>query len=116
MRAVLRQPGGTAYKQMYSTSRWQRVRRRQLEKEPLCAYCLRQGYTVAANVCDHVKGHPSGETEEQFWEGPFQSLCKACHNGAKQVLERRGRLAGGDEYGWPIDPDHEWNRKSTTHP
>ena len=33
--------------------------------------------------------------EERFWAGPFQTLCKPCHDGAKQRSERSGRRASG---------------------
>ena len=105
----VRQRGGSAYGQLYRTARWQRLRKAQLEKEPLCGYCAAQGYAVVATVCDHIDGHPSGETEEKFWSGPFQSLCQGCHNGAKQEQERRGSLRGGDINGMPIDRNHHWN-------
>jgi hypothetical protein len=39
----------------------------------------------------------------------LQSLCKKCHDNAKQVLERSGHMVGGDDKGNPIDPHHHWN-------
>ena len=105
----IRQRGGTAFVYLYRAARWQRLRKAQLESEPLCVYCMAQGYAVLATVCDHIKGHPSGETEQQFWSGPFQSLCQRCHNGAKQELEQRGTLRGGDVSGMPLDRNHHWN-------
>ena len=104
-----RQGGGSAFSHLYPTARWQRLRKAQLEKEPLCAYCMAQGDAVVATVCDHIDGHPNGETEETFWSGPFQSLCQRCHSGAKQEQERRGSLRGGDVNGMPIDRNHHWN-------
>ena len=104
-----RQRGGSAFGHLYRTARWQRLRKAQLENAPLCAFCLAQGYAVPATVCDHVDGHPLGETEEMFWSGPFQSLCQRCHNGAKQEQEWRGSLRGGDEAGMPLDRNHHWN-------
>lgn len=105
----LRQAGGSAYAHLYRTARWQRIRRQQLQAEPLCRYCTDQGRVTAATVCDHINGHPEGETEDMFWRGPFQSLCKPCHEGAKAELERRGTIRGGRLDGWPLDPNHPWN-------
>ena len=82
MSSRVRQRVGSAFGHLYRTTRWQRLRKAQLENE-LCAFCLTQGYAVPATVCDHVDGHRLGETEEMFWSGPFQSLCQRYHNGAK---------------------------------
>nr|WP_245581848.1 hypothetical protein [Phyllobacterium phragmitis] len=38
-------------------------------------------------VCDHVTPHRGDE--ELFWSGPFQTLCKPCHDRDKQRMERR---------------------------
>ena len=55
---------------------------------------------VAASVCDHV--HPHRGDEVKFWAGPFQSLCKPCHDSDKQRQENGGpaRVAIGAD-GWP---------------
>ena len=37
-------------------------------------------------ICDHVTPH--GCNEAKFWSGPFQTLCKTCHDGVKQREER----------------------------
>jgi hypothetical protein len=86
---------------LYSTARWQRLRKGQLQAEPLCRYCLHTGRVEPATVCDHVNGHPAGETTEQFWAGPFQSLCRRCHDGTKRSQEATGRLRGSDVHGNP---------------
>lgn len=103
-RTEQRQRGGTAFAHLYGTARWQRVRARQLASEPLCAYCDRRGKVTAATVCDHVNGHPAGETEEMFWTGPFRSLCASCHSGTKALEERGKREKGCNVDGWPLAP------------
>ncbi len=60
-----------------------------LRENPLCAYCLREGVTEAATICDHIKPHRGDET--LFWSGPFQSLCKTHHDSTKQREEHAGR-------------------------
>lgn len=82
----------------YKTGRWQRIRRRQLETEPVCRMCLPQ--PVLATVCDHIEPHRGDP--QKFWRGPFQSLCAPHHNSAKQSEEKGGRpkpKIGLD--GWP---------------
>lgn len=95
------------YRHLYSRARWQRIRKAQLAREPLCRYCGLLGQVTAATVCDHVNGHPATETEEQFWSGPFQSLCRPCHDGAKRSQEARGYLRGCDKAGKPFGRD-DW--------
>jgi 5-methylcytosine-specific restriction endonuclease McrA len=40
-------------------------------------------------VCDHVEPH-RGDAR-RFWAGPFQTLCKPCHDSAKQAAEQAMR-------------------------
>jgi hypothetical protein len=64
--------------------------------------CKEQGRVTAATVCDHIDKH-SKLTIEGFFAGPFQSLCKAHHDSAKQSEERTGIVkptVGVD--GWPV--------------
>ena len=91
---------------LYKTPRWRSIRRQQLRLQPLCKLCADRGLIVAAEVCDHVTPHKGDEL--LFFNGPFQSLCASCHNGAKQSLERTGRLRGVDDQGNPVDPEHHW--------
>ena len=73
----------------YKTSRWQKLRFHQLQAEPFCAFHLKRDEVVSASICDHVERH--GGDEDKFWDGPFQSLCKTCHDSEKQSQERRRR-------------------------
>lgn len=73
-------------RRLYWTARWRKVAKAQLAEHPLCIMCESEGSIVAATVCDHVVPH-RGDVE-RFWSGPFQSLCKQHHDGAKQREER----------------------------
>lgn len=90
------------WRHLYDTARWKRIRKAQLQAEPLCRMCAEQGKVTAATVCDHVKPHKGDE--ELFYGGPFQSLCKPHHDGAKQAEEASGLVRGCDDDGWPLDP------------
>lgn len=93
----------------YKSQEWQRKRRYQLNKYPLCNYHLQKGETVAATVADHVTPHRGNK--ELFFNGELQSLCKSCHDSIKQGEETRGyRLDVGLD-GWPIDNKHPANRE-----
>ena len=81
------------WRRFYKTARWQGVRLTQLAAEPLCAFCKATGKIVEAEIVDHVLPHRGDEVK--FFAGPFQSLCKRCHDGAKQRIERAMFTASG---------------------
>lgn len=74
---------------LYNDRAWRRLRESQLKAEPLCRFCKANGRVVLATVCDHITQH-KGDIEK-FWQGPFQSLCKPCHDTEK--AEQEGRAA-----------------------
>ena len=71
--------------------RWQKARATFLARHPLCLMCHREGRITAATVVDHIIPHRGDQA--LFWDtGNWQSLCKRCHDSAKQAEERaRGR-------------------------
>jgi hypothetical protein len=42
----------------------------------------------------------------KFFSGELQSLCKACHDGAKKFVETRGYRPDIGLDGRPLDPRH----------
>lgn len=89
---------------------WQKRRAEQLRKHPLCNFCVRHGKVTAATVADHIQPHRG---DAVLFAGPLQSLCKHCHDSRKQELEITGRdwVSGADLQGYPLDPNHPWNRE-----
>jgi len=88
------------YRAWYKTATWKQIRRDQLQTFPLCKFCEADGKITPATVCDHVNPHRG--SWDIFVGGPFQSLCKTCHDKTKQVIEhaeKTRRLIGLD--GWP---------------
>jgi 5-methylcytosine-specific restriction protein A len=77
----------------YSTAAWRRRRLAQLRGQPLCVRCLGLGRTTEASIADHDPPHR--EDRSAFWEGKLQSLCKPCHDAAKQREEAFYRMGGG---------------------
>lgn len=59
---------------LYTSARWQALRRKVLVQHPHCARC-----GAAASVVDHVAGH-GDDWRERFFNGPFTALCARCHN------------------------------------
>ena len=85
-------------------ARWQRERKAFLAQPEnvLCVMCKAEGRITAATVVDHKDAH-RGDMEV-FWDrSRWQPLCKPHHDGAKQALEKSGRVQqaiGLD--GWPV--------------
>lgn len=90
-----------AYRKLYKTARWQRLRDYQLAQSPLCQWCLeREDVTPATEV--HHHGAHRGDLDK-FWSGPFISTCKPCHASRGQ-REDHGEVTmvfGLD--GWPVE-------------
>jgi 5-methylcytosine-specific restriction enzyme A len=90
----------------YKLGRWERQRQYQLRVEPFCRMCRDRGQVSAATVCDHIEPH-KGDWN-QFWLGPFQSLCAPCHDSLKRSVEIKGYAKGHSASGYPLDPNHPW--------
>ena len=94
----------------YASVRWRRLRKMQLKKEPLCAFCLKAGKTTVADVVDHIEPH-EGE-ERLMWDtNNLQSLCATCHSGTKRIEDVIGYSQSASKNGMPLDPKHPWNKK-----
>ena len=81
------------WRSWYGLAVWKRTRERQLEVEPLCRRCKVKGLVVLATVVNHMVAHRGDWA--LFIAGPFESLCKTCHDGEVQREERGGRRPGG---------------------
>lgn len=67
----------------YQSRRWRKLRWEILTRDDFtCRYCKRTVADTAQLVCDHVEPH-KGDSG-RFWNGPFQTLCKPCHDSLKQ--------------------------------
>jgi 5-methylcytosine-specific restriction enzyme A len=81
----------------YKTAAWARLRKWQLQREPICRFCKRDGRITEANTVDHVTPH-RGDKALFFDRENLQSLCKPCHSSEKQRLEKE-TIKGCDEKG-----------------
>jgi len=64
--------------------------------------CLGRGIRIIATICNHAERHNGDPVK--FWSGPFNSMCKGCHDSDQQRIERGGRarhVVGSD--GWPVE-------------
>ncbi|WP_093834784.1 HNH endonuclease [Spirosoma endophyticum] len=71
--------------QFYRNAPWRHLRKRQLEKQPLCEHCLQKKILTVATVGDHIK--PIRFGGEPLDENNVMSLCKSCH-ARKSAKER----------------------------
>lgn len=92
------------YDNWYDTARWQRLRSQQLLAHPLCAICARKGWVTPATIVDHIEPHRGDWFK--FCTAKLQSLCKACHDGEKRIIEERGYSTEIGVDGWPVDRNH----------
>lgn len=70
----------------------EKIRPRQLNREPLCRFCTALGRTTIAAQVDHIK-RPRGDHTLQRDPANFQSLC-AEHHAAKSSWERTNERNG----------------------
>lgn len=79
------------WRKWYKTARWEEARQRVFLRDLYrCQMegCGRLITSPRERVCDHRVPHRGDST--LFWaDGNLQTLCKGCHDGAKQAAERR---------------------------
>lgn len=80
------------WRKWYSLSIWREIRIGQLVTEPLCRRCAARGDVVRATVVNHIEPH-RGDWD-RFIAGPFESVCKPCHDGEVQREERAAERGG----------------------
>lgn len=62
----------------YHTPEWRRLRKRFINKNPLCVSCGDKGIVKAAQVVDHITPIRLGGMALS-WDN-LQSMCHSCHN------------------------------------
>lgn len=78
--------------------RWMRLRRWFLARHPLCAHCLKRGFTTPATEVDHIK--PLREGGARLDQSNLQALCKSCHSRktAREGVRRSDLCRSHGEY------------------
>lgn len=105
----MRSEEAKAYRKLYKTVAWKRLRERHLYNEPLCRFCQKAGRIVPAEAVDHIKPHRGDKT---LFHDPnnLQSLCAVHHSASKQLEEKRGYSNEIGLDGRPVDENHPANR------
>lgn len=77
------------WRKWYNTKRWRQMRWARLVADAFtCTRCGRLEGDTSQLVCDHKVPHRGSEA--LFWdEANLTTLCKPCHDGAKQRDEQR---------------------------
>lgn len=99
------------WRRWYRLARWRGPNGRrtlQLQAVPYCQPCKVMGKATTATVVNHVKAHRGDP--KLFWYGALESVCKQCHDQAIQRSEHEGFRRDVGEDGWPVDPDHPFNK------
>jgi 5-methylcytosine-specific restriction enzyme A len=89
----------------YQTHRWKRQSHLFRSTHPRCMMCEEHGVLKASEVTDHKIPHRGNQ--ELFWnQNNWQAVCKDCHDGVKQQIEKSGydKTIGVD--GYPCDDRH----------
>ena len=78
-----------AWRAWYKTARWGKLRQAVfLRDRYTCRMCRRIEGATSRLVCDHKKSHKGDE--HLFWdEDNLQTLCKPCHDGLKQRIDKQ---------------------------
>ena len=74
-----------SYDSRYHTTKWRKLRLIFLKSNPLCKLCKEVGKTNPANVVDHITPVSQDNSDNNFWNGPYQGLCTACNNRKSQT-------------------------------
>lgn len=78
------------WRKWYNTKRWYQLRWLVLVRDEFtCQMCGLTEKDSSRLVCDHVVPH-NGD-EDMFWNGDLRTLCKPCHDGAKQREDKMAR-------------------------
>ena len=73
---------------IYYSTKWRKLRKWFIDKNPICAECLKNDLIVAAEIVDHIVEVRDGG--DFFDIDNLQSLCRHCHN-IKTAKEREKR-------------------------
>jgi 5-methylcytosine-specific restriction protein A len=89
---------GPPWRAWYNMARWKALRLATFLRD---LYCCRRCGRVEGNtsklVCDHIKPHRGNAV--LFWdEANLQTLCKPCHDKAKQIEEQQTKHQRGVWY------------------
>lgn len=96
-----RSAAAQAYRSLYATPEWRKLRKAQLARQPFCEFCLRLSRQTPATIVDHRQRH-RGDRALFFDPANLSSSCKFHHDSTKQRLERGKIITPVGADGWPV--------------
>ena len=108
VRSDRRSPEAKAWRALYNTAVWKRLRRAQLTDQPLCERCEKAGRVTAATVVNHRKPH-KGDWSLFADPDNLESACEPHQNADIQQEEAKGFSLDVGADGFPTDPRHPFN-------
>ncbi len=102
--------GREEWRRWYKLKAWRQARNKQLTEHPLCSKCLDRGKQVVATVVHHPTAH-KGVWLLFIDPANHESVCKPCHDGELQQIEKRGFSSRVGADGWPTDEQHPLYQK-----
>lgn len=88
-------------RKLYKRQQWIKGRAHFLRHNPLCVFCLENGFAEPAKVVDHKIPH-KGDEKLFFDQSNWQPLCDFHHSSIKQMMEKNNSPRIGQD-GWPIE-------------
>src|SRR6267142_3390679 len=101
-----------AWTKLYRRNRWAKISKLVLQRDKICARCVRDGKVEPATLTHHVNEWRPNSTELDFWRGPFEALCFTCHE-KHHGRANKEYIRDIDESGWPCDERHPVYQSST---
>lgn len=95
--------GQAAWKHLYKTVAWERLRSFVLSEEPFCRFCKAEGKLIPADVVDHIIPH-KGDMGLFMDIDNLQSVCKSHHDSVKQKMEHGVLIIQYGPNGFPLPP------------
>lgn len=90
-------------KNIYTSTRWVKLRKQFIRHNPICAHCEAQGIITPAYTVDHIIEIKDGG---EIWDiDNLQSLCNPCHN-TKTGDEKKKRTRRNKNNGFGLISDY----------
>ena len=84
---------------------WRRLRAVILGERPLCQHCLDRGVIEPATDVDHINNDPTNNDLDNL-----AGMARECHSRKTQRAMGHKVAMGCDADGYPLDPDHDWQK------
>lgn len=86
------------YNRLIQSAEWLRIRKRKLNRNPLCEDCLKRETITAATEIHHITPCEMAISDEElrrlmYDESNLSSLCRSCHHERHKMLKSHSKEA-----------------------